>query len=175
VLSTISTSSIEQVAAAAPKAIKWFQLYVHKDRTLTESLVRRAEAAGFKAIVLTVDTPVLGSRLADRINQFEMPAHLKLANLDRCLEQPIEVSKGEQVESALQKYTKEQFDCSLTWDCVGWLRSITKLPIVIKGILTAEDAVLAVEQLVDAIIVSNHGARQLDFVPATVIVTATRT
>lgn len=171
ILSTIATTSIEQVAQVAPNAIKWFQLYVHKDRSLTASLVQRAEAAGFKALVLTVDTPALGSRLADRVNQFELPEHLQLANLNRSLDQQIKQTRisMETSESALQTYSREQFDRTLTWECVDWLRSITTLPIVIKGILTAEDAILAVQHLASAIIVSNHGARQLDYVPATVI------
>jgi (S)-2-hydroxy-acid oxidase len=168
VLSTISTTSIEDVAAAAPNAIKWFQLYVHKDRGLTESLVQRAEAAGFKALVLTVDTPALGTRLADRVNRFELPAHLKLANLDRSLNQQVDQLNLSSNQSALETYAKSQFDTNLCWDCIDWLRSISKLPIIIKGILTAEDAKLAVQHLVDGIIVSNHGARQLDYVPATV-------
>jgi (S)-2-hydroxy-acid oxidase len=79
-LSTIATTSIEDVAAAAPEAIKWFQLYIYKDRKLTESLVKRAELAGFKALVLTVDAPLFGLRRADLRNKFSMPKHLTLAN-----------------------------------------------------------------------------------------------
>ena len=168
VLSTLATSSIEQVAQAAPEAVKWFQLYVYKDRQLSQSLIKRAEKAGFKALVLTVDTPTLGTRLADRRNQFQLPPHLHLANFVAESDENLCQVKSQVNQSGLNKYCKEQFDRSLQWDCIQWLRRVTKLPIVVKGLLTAEDARLAVQHGVDAIIVSNHGARQLDHVPSSV-------
>lgn len=166
ILSTISTSSIEEVAAAAPKANKWFQLYIYKDRTVTRSLISRAERAGFRALVLTVDTPFFGTRQADVRNKFCLPPHLSLANL-KSETVPQMTAPGGQA-SGLNEYASSLFDPSLTWKDVLWLKSITKLPILVKGILTSEDAITAVEHGVSGIIVSNHGARQLDHVSATV-------
>jgi (S)-2-hydroxy-acid oxidase len=166
ILSTISTSSIEEVAAAAPLANKWFQLYIYKDRTVTRSLISRAEKAGFRALVLTVDTPFFGTRHADVRNKFCLPPHLSLANLN-AETVPQMKAPGSQA-SGLNEYATSLFDPSLTWKDVQWLKSITRLPIIVKGILTAEDAVTAVQNGVSGIIVSNHGARQLDHVSATV-------
>lgn len=165
ILSTISTSSIEEVAEAAPRCIKWFQLYVYSDRNVTLKLVRRAEKAGFKALVLTVDAPMFGDRRADLRNKFSLPAHLRLANFDGVLSNKINKAK---TGSGLNEYVNELFDQTLSWKDVTWLKSITKLPIVIKGILTAEDAILSVNYGASAILVSNHGARQVDGIPATI-------
>ncbi|XP_058802708.1 uncharacterized protein LOC131670799 [Phymastichus coffea] len=165
ILSTLSTSSIEEVAAAAPRAIKWFQLYVYFDRGVTLDLIRRAERAGFKALVLTVDTPLFGDRRLDIRNKFALPAHLKFANFEGHLSDKINRSED---GSGLNEYTNDLFDDSLSWDDVDWLRSVTELPIVLKGILTAEDAVIGVERGASAILVSNHGARQIDGVPASI-------
>ena len=166
ILSTISTSSIEEVAAAAPNANKWFQLYIYKDRNVTRSLVKRAEAAGFKGLALTVDTPYFGTRLADSRNNFCLPSHLSLANFKR--EGVKEMSSSsDSSASGLNEYANELFDASLTWKDVNWLTKITSLPVIAKGVLTGEDAVEAVKHGASGIIVSNHGARQLDHVPAT--------
>ncbi|VVC95442.1 2-Hydroxyacid oxidase 1 [Leptidea sinapis] len=164
-LSTISTSSIEEVAEAAPNAVKWFQLYIYNDREITKKLVLRAEKAGFKAIALTVDTPIFGLRRADVRNKFTLPRHLKLANFDGNLSTKIH-SSGE--GSGLNNYVNNLFDKTLTWKEVEWLKSITKLPIVAKGILRGDDAVKAVQAGCSGILVSNHGARQLDGVPSTI-------
>ncbi|XP_026726142.1 hydroxyacid oxidase 1 [Trichoplusia ni] len=164
-LSTIATSSIEEVAEAAPDAIKWFQLYIYNDREVTKNLVSRAEKAGFKAIALTVDTPLFGIRRADVRNKFTLPPHLRLANFEGILSTKIQ-STGS--GSGLNTYVENLFDKTLTWDEVKWLRSITTLPIIAKGILRADDAIKAVEAGCSAILVSNHGARQLDGVPATI-------
>ncbi|XP_046975660.1 2-Hydroxyacid oxidase 1 [Vanessa cardui] len=164
-LSTISTSSIEEVAEAAPNAIKWFQLYIYNDREVTRKLVLRAEQAGFKAIALTVDTPIFGIRRADIRNKFTLPNHLKLANFDGHLSTKIH-STGH--GSGLNNYVNNLFDKTLTWGEIKWLKSITKLPIVAKGILRGDDAVRAIEAGCDGILVSNHGARQLDGVPSTI-------
>jgi 4-hydroxymandelate oxidase len=157
VLSTASTRSIEEVAGEGPP--RWFQLYVHRDRGLTAELVERAHAAGYGAVVLTVDTPILGRRERDERNRFTLPPELTLANLagDRLPE-----AGG----SALFAYVEAQMDPSLSWRDVEWLRSLSPLPVVVKGILTKEDAALAIDAGVAAIIVSNHGGRQLDGVPA---------
>ncbi|XP_043671074.1 peroxisomal (S)-2-hydroxy-acid oxidase GLO5 [Vespula pensylvanica] len=168
-LSTISTSSIEEVAEVAPKCIKWFQLYVYIDRNITLNLIRRAEKAGFKALVLTVDAPIFGDRRADLRNKFSLPKHLRLANFEGILSNKINTSK---TGSGLNEYVSDLFDQSLSWEDVTWLKNVTKLPIVLKGILTAEDALLSVKYGAAAIIVSNHGARQVDGVPATIEVLA---
>ncbi|KAL4715271.1 hypothetical protein ACJJTC_007853 [Scirpophaga incertulas] len=164
-LSTIATSSIEEVANAAPEGIKWFQLYIYTDREVTRDLVTRAEKAGYKAIALTVDTPLFGIRRADVRNKFTLPSHLRLANFEGFLSTKIHnTDEG----SGLNNYVQNLFDKTLTWNDVKWLKSITKLPIVAKGILRADDAIKAVEAGCAGILVSNHGARQLDGVPATI-------
>ena len=158
ILSTVSNYSIEQVAAAS-QGLRWFQLYVFKDRSVTRMLVERAERAGYRALCLTVDMPVLGRRERDMRNGFALPEGLMLKNLEQAaLEKMDTIGAG----SALGKYFAENIDPSLTWDDVDWLASVTKLPIAIKGILTADDARIALEHGVRAIIVSNHGGRQLD-------------
>ncbi|XP_011304645.1 hydroxyacid oxidase 1 [Fopius arisanus] len=163
--STISTSSIEEIAASAPKAIKWFQLYVSSNRDITLNLIRRIERAGFKAVVLTVDTPFFGKRRADVRNKFTLPSHLKLANFNGDLATSINTNRN---DGAFKELFASLIDDSLEWRDVHWLRSITKLPIVLKGILTGEDAILAMEHGASAVIVSNHGARQIDGTAATI-------
>ena len=158
VVSTIATISLEDIAATGVR--RWFQLYVLRDRDLTAALVKRAHAAGYGAIVLTVDTPLLGRRLRDERNRFALPPGIGLANLEGS-ELP------EASGSALFSFFLDRHDASLTWDDVAWLRSLSPLPVVLKGIVTAEDARLAVDAGVDAIVVSNHGGRQLDGAPAT--------
>ncbi|GBP31251.1 Peroxisomal [Eumeta japonica] len=118
-LSTIATTSIEEVAAAAPRATKWFQLYIYNDRDVTKNLVLRAEKAGFKAIVLTVDTPLFGLRRADIKNQFTLPPHLKFANFDGHLADRINSAES---GSGLNEYVNSLFDKSLTWDDIIWLK-----------------------------------------------------
>ncbi|KAI4466417.1 s -2-hydroxy-acid oxidase-related [Holotrichia oblita] len=165
ILSTIATSSIEEIAEAAPNGLNWFQLYIYVDREVTTNLVRRAEKAGFKALVLTIDTPFFGLRLADVRNQFSLPPHLRFANFVG--EKSTKIN--EKVEgSGLNKYVEKLFDPSLTWSDVKWLQTITNLPIIIKGVLTKEDAEIAANLGVQGILVSNHGARQVDGVPASI-------
>ncbi|TMK96634.1 MAG: alpha-hydroxy-acid oxidizing protein [Actinobacteria bacterium] len=158
VVSTIATVSLEDLAATGVR--RWFQLYVLKDRGLTAALVKRAHAAGYEAIVLTVDTPLLGRRLRDERNSFALPPGIGLANLEGS---GLPESSG----SGLFSFFLERHDAALTWDDVAWLRSLSPLPLVLKGIVTAEDTRLAVDAGVDAIVVSNHGGRQLDGAPAT--------
>jgi 4-hydroxymandelate oxidase len=157
VVSTISTTSMEDVAVV--EGPKWFQLYVHKDRELTADLVKRAHEAGYLAIVLTIDTPLLGRRLRDERNSFTLPPGIELANLEG-------VTLADEPGSNLFRYFASQLDVAITWDDMAWLRALSPLPIALKGILTAEDALLAVEGGVEAIVVSNHGGRQLDGAPA---------
>ena len=162
-LSTMATIALEEVAEAATGPL-WFQLYVYKDRGVTESLVRRAEAAGFKALVLTVDMPHLGRREQDIRSGFGLPPGLIVANFAGLTQadQP-GVAPG---ASGLAVYAASLIDPMLTWESVEWLRTITRLPVLVKGILTAEDAREAVALDVSGIIVSNHGGRQLDGVVA---------
>jgi 4-hydroxymandelate oxidase len=158
VVSTISTTSMEDVAAGADGP-KWFQLYVHKDRELTAGLVKRAHDHGYSAIVLTVDTPLLGRRLRDERNNFTLPPGVGLANLEGV---PLPTEAG----SNLFRYFAAQLETAMTWEDVAWIQALSPLPVLLKGILTEEDARLAVEAGVDAIVVSNHGGRQLDGAPA---------
>jgi 4-hydroxymandelate oxidase len=157
VLSTISTVPLEAVAGTGVRG--WFQLYVLKDRDLTAELVKRAHAAGYGAVVLTVDTPILGRRLRDERNRFALPPGIGLANLEG-------MGLPDSTGSGLFSFFLDRHDASLTWDDVAWLRSLSPLPIVLKGVVTAEDARLAVQAGVDGIVVSNHGGRQLDGAPA---------
>jgi (S)-2-hydroxy-acid oxidase len=167
-LSTIATTTMEEVAAAtSPGSLRIFQLYIYRERDITRQLVARAERAGFAALMLTVDTPFFGKRRDDNRNKFKLPPHLKMANFEGLDFNQTGVNQSNK-ESGLNEYASSLFDASLTWKDVDWLRSVTRLPIVVKGILSAEDAVEAVNHGVAGIIVSNHGARQLDTVPATI-------
>lgn len=152
-LSTFSYRPIEDVTAGA----RWLQLYVGKDRALSEEIVLRAVAAGYEAIMLTADLPVVGSR--DR----EFAANVTIAPQDHGNFRSIIGG-----EEGLKSLVDLVLDPSLSWDDLGWLRSLSDLPLVLKGVLTAEDARRAAEHGVDAIVVSNHGGRQLDRSPATI-------
>nr|XP_028578040.1 hydroxyacid oxidase 1 [Podarcis muralis] len=166
-LSSWSTTSVEEVAQEAPEAIRWLQLYIYKDREVTRSLVKRAEKAGYKGIFVTVDTPFLGKRLDDVRNKFQLPPNLRMKNFEtNDLAFSSETGYGE--NSGLSVYVAEAIDPSINWEDMRWLRGLTSLPIVAKGILRADDAQEAVKHGVNGILVSNHGARQLDGVPATV-------
>ena len=165
-LATLATTSIEEVMAIATGPV-WFQLYVFRDRALTASLVQRAEAAGCKAVVLTVDVPVPGTRERDVRNRFTLPEHLFLKNLRPAgLEK---LPKGV-ADSGMAAYAAANFDPALTWKDVEWLAQLTNLPILVKGILRADDALSAVNHGAAGIIVSNHGGRQLDTTPAAISV-----
>ena len=161
--STIASSSLEEIAAAATGPL-WFQLYVYRDREVTRDLVRRAEAAGYRALVLTVDTPRLGRRERDVRNRFALPADVSIRNLERYGTPDALRWAG---SSSFTEYVHKLLDDSLTWESVAWLRTITRLPILIKGVLTAEDAELCVQHGIAGIVVSNHGGRQLDGAIAT--------
>ena len=161
VISTAATTSIEDIAAVATGPL-WFQMYVQRDRDFTRALIQRAEAAGCLALVLTVDTPVLGARDRNQRNQLELPPGLELANL-RGLE------ALEQGGPTFRHDSSNPFlDPSLTWEALDWLVAETRLPVVVKGVLRADDAVRAVEHGAAAIAVSNHGGRNLDTVPAAI-------
>ena len=157
-LSTFSNTPIETVAAQAGGRL-WFQLYLYRDREIARGLVQRAEAAGARALVLTVDTPEVGRRESNERGGFGLPPHLQVPNAgSREQMAKLEGENGSQ----LVRYFTGLVDPSLSWRDLEWLRGVTSLPIVLKGILTAEDADLAVQHGAAAIWVSNHGGRQLD-------------
>jgi 4-hydroxymandelate oxidase len=164
VVSTLATTSLEDVAATGVP--RWFQLYIHKDRGLTTELVHRAEAAGYTAIVPTLDTPRIGIRYADQRNRFALPAHLEMCNLRPSGEDRLALHGDQGQTSGLRAFS-EQFDDSLGWDDLAGLCATTRLPVVPKGIVAGADAVRAADAGCAAVIVSNHGGRQLDGDPAT--------
>jgi isopentenyl diphosphate isomerase/L-lactate dehydrogenase-like FMN-dependent dehydrogenase len=155
-LSTLSSATPAELAAAAPGAPQWFQLYWSQDRGFTADLLAAVEEAGFRALVLTVDFPVAGRRERDLRSAFALPDDLPAPNL------PVTLARRD-FHAALGQIV----DTSLTWRDLEWLRSTSSLPVIVKGVLTAEDALLAAEHGATAVVVSNHGGRQLDGVPAT--------
>jgi isopentenyl diphosphate isomerase/L-lactate dehydrogenase-like FMN-dependent dehydrogenase len=154
-LSTLSSVTPAELAAAAPGAPQWFQLYWSRDRGFTQELVAGAAEAGCSALMLTVDLPVAGRRERDVRAAFALPDDLPLPNLPQEL-------RRENFHQALHAVV----DDTLTWRDLEWLRSVSSLPLLVKGILTAEDALQAVEAGADGVVVSNHGGRQLDGVAA---------
>ncbi len=153
--------SVEEVAAASSGS-KWFQLYMPKDRAVARRLVERAERSGFKAIVLTVD---LGERKdADKRNRFTLPEPVLRKHLS-----DIGFNLSERMTyEQLLAFNDQAWDLTLSWNAFDWLRSITKLPLLVKGVLRADDAKKAVAIGLDGIVVSNHGGRRLDGVPASI-------
>ena len=158
VLSTFSTVSLEEVSGAA-KGPRWFQLYVHRDRGLTRGLVERAAAAGYSALVLTVDVPVLGRRERDVRNGFALPPALRVANFDLAQSEALHAAEEDSGLAAFHRGLREP---SFSWKDLDWLASLCPLPIVLKGVLRGDDATVAADHGVRAMIVSNHGGRQLD-------------
>jgi isopentenyl diphosphate isomerase/L-lactate dehydrogenase-like FMN-dependent dehydrogenase len=156
-LSTLATATIEDVAAAAPGGARWFQLYWSSDRGVVQDLVERAAAENYGALVLTVDLPVLGRRERDLRTGFEIPEDIPV---------PVFLALAESVGAVSPVDINWAVDNSLTWRDLEWLRSVSSLPLLVKGILTAEDAALAVEAGAEGVVVSNHGGRQLDGVAA---------
>ena len=157
-LSTFSTFSLEDVQRATPGP-KWFQLYVHKDRGLTRSLVTRAHVAGYQALVLTVDVPVLGRRERDIRNGFVLPPSLRVANFDMASAESL---YDVDPDSGLAQFHRGLREPAFTWKDVDWLASLSPLPILLKGVLRGDDAAIALDHGIKGIIVSNHGGRQLD-------------
>lgn len=164
IVSSFATTKIEDVARAAAGSPLWFQLYVQPDRGFTRALVQRAETAGCQALCLTVDTPVLGARNRETRIAFRLPEGMTRANLEGL--SGINVGAAHRpVEGSIYSAVLEP---RLTWKDVDWLRGFAKVPVLIKGVLDAEDAKRAVDAGVSGLIVSNHGARNLDTVPATI-------
>ncbi len=158
VLSTLSTTRVEDVLAAATNDV-WFQLYVYRDRGATAALVQRVADAGCKALVLTADAPLLGRRERDMRPGFALPESMRVENLHADGYARVDAAEG---ESGLAAYFRRLLDPSLSWKDLDWLRSISPLPVVVKGILRADDARRAVTHGADGVVVSNHGGRQLD-------------
>ena len=161
-LSTGSCFSLEEVAEAS-KASLFFQLYPYSDAEITRRLVERAEAAGYKAIVLTVDVPVGGRRERDIVNEYVYPPNLLRKSLTNV------GFTGKQIDfdpTQLPAFAAQALTVAFTWELVAWLRSLTRLPLLLKGVLRKDDALRAAEYGVDGIVVSNHGGRQLDGTPA---------
>lgn len=158
VASTLSTTSLEAIAEAGASPL-FFQLYVYRDRELTERLVRRAEDAGYQALLVTVDSPVWGKRERDLENGFALPEGLGLANFPEMDQESLPDEAGD----SLAAYVERQLDPSLSWEAIEWLASLTELPVLVKGLVHPEDARRAVEHGVAGIVVSNHGGRQLDW------------
>ncbi|MFJ8013298.1 alpha-hydroxy acid oxidase [Streptomyces sp. NPDC096339] len=154
--STLSSVPVEEITAIGGSV--WFQLYWLREGARSLELVRRAEDAGCEAIVLTVDVPWMGSRLRDVRNRFALPGHVRAAHITTG-PTPHRAAAG---ASAVAVHTRETFSSALTWSTVEALRERTRLPLVLKGVLAPEDALRAAESGVDAVVVSNHGGRQLD-------------
>jgi 4-hydroxymandelate oxidase len=162
ILSSLSNTVMEAVFAEAASP-RWFQLYIYKDREVTRALVQRAEAAGAEAIVLTVDAPGLGMRERDMRNRFTLPQGLCVENLS-----PLGKGKMPEVKgSGLAAYVRDNFKSDLSFNDLDWLCGCTRLPVVVKGVCRSDDARRIAEHGAKAIVVSNHGGRQLDTAPAT--------
>src|SRR5438309_8349711 len=162
ILSSLSNTAMESVfpQAASPR---WFQLYLYKDREITRALVERAEAAGAEAMGLTVDAPRLGTRERDSRNKFWLPEGLAVEKLAPAGKGNVPKVEG----SGLAAYVRHNFKSDLGFDDLDWLCGCTRLPVVIKGVCRGADARRAAEHGAKAVVVSNHGGRQLDTAPAT--------
>lgn len=175
-LSTLGTTSIEDVALVAPNARKWFQLYVWRDRAAGEDLMTRAKAAGFEALILTVDVPVAGARLRDARNGFSIPPALTVKTIvgaamhpawwiNLLSTKPLSFASLSAWDGTVGELIDSLFDPSMTIADLEWLRSFWDGPLIIKGIQTVSDARRVVDAGADAIVLSNHGGRQLDRAP----------
>ena len=175
-LSTMGTRSIEEVAAAAPNGRNWFQLYMWKDRDRSMALVERAEKAGFDTLMLTVDVPVAGARLRDKRNGMTIPPQLTLGTVIDALPRPawwinflttdaLKFASLDSWNGTVAELLDKMFDPTVTFEDLKWIRKQWKGNLVVKGIQNVDDAKLAVKAGADAIILSNHGGRQLDRAP----------
>ena len=168
VVSAFSSISVEDIAQATDGGLRWFQLHAVRDMEVNKELILRAEKAGCKAIAITVDTPATGNRTRP-IARAKLPkgdlAHFPPDYFQAAADLTAELSdQARRIQGINGRLA------NITWETIDWFRSITKLPILLKGILTAEDALEALKHDIQGIIVSNHGGRQLDGVPATVSV-----
>jgi 4-hydroxymandelate oxidase len=156
VVSTCSNCSFEEIKVNT-NISPWFQLYIYKDREITKNLVQLAEASGYKGIVLTVDAPLYGKRIKERHHPLILPLGFEVKNL-----QNAGLNLKEVPSTKLASYLASLLDSALTWNDITWLRSITSLPIILKGIMNPKDIQIAIDNNIDAIIISNHGGRQLE-------------
>jgi 4-hydroxymandelate oxidase len=157
-VSTFATQSIEEVRAATSGAL-WFQLYVHQDRGITRELVSRVAAAGFDALVLTADVPEIGRRERDERNGFRLSPDLRVANFKDAASAPLQ---SDAEGSGLASFISGMRDSTLQWKDLDWLSRLAGIPLVVKGLVRADDARKAVDHGAAGIVVSNHGGRQLD-------------
>lgn len=164
-LSTLSTVAMEDVVAAAEAPV-FFQLYIYRDRELTRDLVARAEAAGCKAIALTVDAIVFGKREPDIRNRFHLPDGMRIENAAPAGYGALDDVGG---GSALTSYVNDLMDPTISWDDLAWLVESTSLPVLVKGVVRGDDATRCRDLGAAGVVVSNHGGRQLDTSPATII------
>ena len=172
-LSTMGTTSIETLAAAAPEGRRWFQLYLWRDRDASRDFIARARTSGYEALVLTVDTPVAGPRLRDVRNGLTIPPRLSLRSFaegalhpawwfDLLTTEPLEFASLRHSEGTVAELVNRLFDPTATMADLAWLRSVWEGPLVVKGVVTVPDARAVVDAGADAVVVSNHGGRQLD-------------
>jgi L-lactate dehydrogenase (cytochrome) len=175
-LSTLGTSSIEEVKAANPHGRNWFQLYMWKDRDRSMALVERAAAAGFDTLLVTVDVPVAGARLRDTRNGMSIPPALTLKTVldavphprwwfDLLTTEPLSFASLDRWPGTVAEYLDTMFDPTVTFDDLAWIKSRWPNKLVVKGIQTLDDAKSVVDLGVDGIVLSNHGGRQLDRAP----------
>ena len=175
-LSTMGTRSIEEVAEAAPTGRNWFQLYMWKDREKSMALVERAAAAGFDTLMLTVDVPVAGARLRDKRNGMTIPPALTLGTVLNALPRPawwinflttdpLKFASLDSWNGTVGELLDKMFDPTVTFDDLKWIREQWKGKLVVKGIQNVDDAKQAVKAGADAVVLSNHGGRQLDRAP----------
>jgi len=175
-MSTMATTRLENVASEVGGDL-WFQLYIWRDRGLVRELIERAKASGYRALMLTVDTPVTGLRVRDAHNGFTIPPQLSASTLLDMARHPLwcaSMLAGPPITYAnfapevgrtpegLMEFAAKQFDPSVTWDDLAWIRGLWQGPLMVKGLVSAQDAARAVEVGVDAVVLSNHGGRQLD-------------
>ena len=159
-VSAFASTTYEEVTKTAPDALKWAQMYVYKDKSITLDFVRRVENAGYKAIVITIDTLTTSMNSSDFRNKLILPENVRPFNYDAYTE-------GQDTHYEWDSLTK-LIHPSLCWDDIKWLKSVTKLPVIVKGVLAPADATQAANYGVDGILVSNKGGRQLDGLPTTV-------
>lgn len=179
-MSTLASTPVDEIT----EGNRWLQVYVFKERSITKQMIEKAEKAGYSALVVTVDTPVAGNRERDVVNKFSLPEGITFANFEGlrgqeklAMEKQQQVGAMQQIQkdvhalakdSSLALYMLKNFDTSLTWQsCFQWIRSVSSLPIIVKGIMHPDDAKLALEYGAAGVWISNHGGRQLDSSPGT--------
>lgn len=160
-VSTLASTSIEEIAAAS-QAPLWFQLYIQADRAQTMRLIQRAEDSGYKALVITVDAPIAGIRNREHRAGFSLPPSVSAVNLVKTVSTAKEPAVGQSI------IFNSLMHAAPTWQDIEWITAYTSLPVIVKGILDADDALQAISHGANGIIVSNHGGRTLDTLPATI-------